>query len=219
MTKITQQKIKLDGSHGRELLKNYLTEHFSAELLDKFDALTMLYAQVNAVINISALRTADDIYVKHYLDSITAYEFFNGECCDVGCGGGFPCLPLSIVLPNSSFLGIDGVGKKLTLINRCNEALGLTNIRSLHSRSEELARTGARFDTVCARAVADTDKVLSYCAPLAKSGGKIVLFKTKSDNPASDIAVKKSMCKFFLTKDYSLPGTDINRRLFVYSKL
>lgn len=214
MTESDKTTESLADCRGRTLLKEYLSAHFDATLIKKFDALTEIYMQVNAVINISALKTPDDIYIKHYLDSIAAYEFFYGDCCDVGCGGGFPCLPLAIVAQHN-YLGIDGVGKKLTLINRCAEKLGLTNIRSMHARAEEL-KSLKKFDTVCARAVADADKVLGYCAPLCKAGGKIVLYKTQSDDKATEKAVRKNKCSLYTVKDYTLHGTDIKRRLFVY---
>lgn len=212
------QRILLEQSHGRELFNRFLTENgFDDTVLTIFDALTELYLRVNSVINISALKNLDDIYIKHYLDSVFPYTFFDGRCCDVGCGGGFPCLPLAIVTKHD-FTGIDGVGKKLTLINLCNTELNITNITGLHARSEELAKQNVKFDTVCARAVADTDKVLKYCAPLAKNGGKIVLYKTQNDEKAELTTEKKTKTYLAETVDYILPGTDIKRRIFVYSK-
>lgn len=212
------QRILLEQSHGRELLKRFLTENgFDDTVLTTFDALTELYLRVNSVINISALKNFDDIYIKHYLDSVFPYTFFDGRCCDVGCGGGFPCLPLAIVTKHD-FTGIDGVGKKLTLINLCNTELNVTNITGLHARSEELAKQNVKFDTVCARAVSDTDKVLKYCAPLAKNGGKIVLYKTQNDEKAELTTEKNTKTRLAETVDYILPGTDIKRRIFVYAK-
>ena len=201
---------------GRTLLKAFLADNFSAELIEKFDKITELYNEVNSVINISAIKDADGIYIKHYLDSIYPYKYFNGSCCDVGCGGGFPCIPLSIVT-DCEFLGIDGVGKKLTLVDKCAAALGL-KLKSRHARAEELKHTTARFDTVCARAVSDIDKVLSYCAPLCKPDGRIVLYKTQSEERAKPATENKFKVELAEIKDYTLFGTDISRRLFVYDK-
>ncbi len=208
---------EFETSFGRKLLSDFLTESFDRPYLEVFDRLTELYNKVNGVINISALRTVDDIYIKHYLDSIYPYKHFSGECCDVGCGGGFPCLPLSIVT-GLNFTGLDSVGKKLTLIKSCIENMGLTNITPVHARAEELAATGARFDTVCARAVSNAEKALSFCAPLCKVGGKIVLYKTQTDEPISDKCLKINKIKSCSVEDYTIKGTDINRRLLIFYK-
>lgn len=204
---------------GKKAFADFLQQNFAdSTLLSKFEALTKLYFEVNAVINISAIRTESDVYLKHYLDSIYPYKYFGGKCCDVGCGGGFPCLPLAIVTGHS-FVGLDSVGKKLTLINRSIKELGLNNITSCHSRSEDLSKKGNLFDTVSARAVSDTDKSLEFCAPLAKKGGKIVLYKTQNDSPTSQKTENKLNVRLTVSEDYTLPYTDINRRIFIYERL
>lgn len=214
----TQRK-QLELSVGRAVFKRFLAENgFDEGVSATFDALTELYLKVNSVINISALKNFDDIYIKHYLDSVFPYSLFDGKCCDVGCGGGFPSIPLAIVT-KLVFTGIDGVGKKLSLIKLCNTELGIKNIVGRHARSEDLAKTDESFDTVCARAVADTDKVLKYCAPLARSSGKIVLYKTQNDEAAKPETTKKTKTELSDVKDYVLTGTDIKRRIFVYHKL
>lgn len=215
---LTQRK-QLELSFGRSVFRRFLSENgFSNDVSDTFDSLTELYLKVNSVINISALKTFEDIYIKHYLDSVFPYYLFDGSCCDVGCGGGFPCLPLAIVT-KLDFTGIDGVGKKLSLIKLCNTELGIQNIKGVHARAEEIAKTQIFFDMVCARAVADTDKVLKYCAPLAKKNGKIILYKTPNDEKATTVALKKTKTELSDVKDYVLNGTDIKRRVFVYRKL
>ena len=104
---------ELDNSEGRKIFARFIRNEFddSKSILEKFDILTKLYFEINSIVNISALRTVDDVYIKHYLDSIYPHKYFSGDCCDVGCGGGFPCLPLAIST-GLNFVGIDGVGKK-----------------------------------------------------------------------------------------------------------
>lgn len=205
------------STNGRDLLNKYLTENKKPELIDKFDRLTALYNEVNSVINISALRTEDDIYIKHYLDSVYAYKYFHGECCDVGCGGGFPCLPLAI-MTGLRFNGIESVGKKLALIRRA-DAEKIVSVTPIHARAEDIAKNGKSYETVTARAVADIDKALSYCAPLSHSGGRIILYKTQNDKQASQQTLEKFRLQPTEVEDYILPGTDIKRRLFIYRKL
>lgn len=205
---------------GKQIFENFLTEKFPLNcgaLMQKFEKLTELYFSVNAVINISALRNEDDVYIKHYLDALYPYKHFDGECADVGCGGGFPCLPLAIAT-GLDFFGIESVGKKLTLIKNCISEQLVQSVTPCHIRAEDLAKQGKRFDTVCARAVADTDKVLQYCAPLAKQGGKIILYKSQSENPALAKTETKLKVKLIDTQDYTLPNTDVARRIFIYAK-
>lgn len=205
-------------SDGKKIFSEFLSEKFTDTTLpEKFEILTKLYSEVNGIINISALREQNDIYIKHYLDSIYPYSYFVGECCDVGCGGGFPCIPLAMVT-NLKFTGIDGVGKKLALINKCKDELNI-NITPLHARSEDLARKNVKFDTVCARAVAETDKVFGYCAPLVNKNGKLILYKSQNDSPVKSELSKKlgfTLCELV---DYTLPKTDIKRRLLIYEKI
>ena len=209
---------QLQSSFGRKALVNFLTEKLGkSEIIDTFDRITDLYMQVNSVINISGLKTFDDIYIKHYLDSIYPCDLFSGTVCDVGCGGGFPSLPLAVVtgLP---ITGLDSVGKKLLLIQRCVTELGIKNITHVYARSEDMVKIHKSFNTVCARALADVDKALSLCAPLAAPGGKIILYRSQNDNPAKPQTVQKTGTTLSDVIDYVLPETDIKRRIMVYTK-
>lgn len=209
---------ELESSFGRRVFSDYIKSKFEdLSLINTFDRLTALYFEVNSAVNISALRTVDDVYVKHYLDSVYPSEYFFGSCCDVGCGGGFPTLPLAITT-KLDFTGLDSVGKKLALIKRAVAELGIKNVRPEYSRAEVLSKTEKRFDTVCARALADIDTALSFCAPLAKPHGKVILYRTQNDNEASKKTVTKYSLSLESVIDYDLPETDIHRRLFIYEK-
>ncbi|MCX4314262.1 MAG: 16S rRNA (guanine(527)-N(7))-methyltransferase RsmG [Clostridia bacterium] len=210
-------KTELESSDGRRIFADFLGSIGKADTLEKFDMLTDLYYQVNSVVNISGLKTVDDVYIKHYLDSAYHWDKFSGTVCDVGSGGGVPCLPLAI-LTDCEITGLDSVGKKLLLIDRAKTELGLKNIKTDHARSEDLAKLGRRFDTVCARALADVDKALSYCAPLAKTDGRIILYRTQNESAANAQTINKFKVKLKETVDHLLPGTDIKRRLLVYEK-
>lgn len=210
-------KSQLDASDGRRIFADFLRSINKEAALDKFDKLTDLYFQVNSVVNISGLKTIDDIYIKHYLDSAYPLDEFSGTVCDVGCGGGFPSLPLAI-LTDCAITGLDSVGKKLLLIHRAVTELQLKNIKADYARSEDLVKLGRKYDTVCARALADADKALSFCAPLAEKNGKIILYRTQNDAAAKSQTTEKYGVTLIKTTDYVLPDTDIKRRLFVYEK-
>ncbi|MCH5158385.1 MAG: 16S rRNA (guanine(527)-N(7))-methyltransferase RsmG [Clostridiales bacterium] len=211
-------KKQITSSHGRKILLNFLTEKVKApELIDDFDNITNIYLQVNAVVNISAIKSIDDIYIKHYLDSIYPYELFTGTVCDVGCGGGFPTLPLALTT-KLNVTGVESVGKKLRLIHRCISELGIKNVTTEYARSEELAKNNKSYDTVCARALADVDKALALCAPLTKNGGQVILYRTQNDETAKTSTLNKVKMTLSDQIDYVLPETDIKRRIFVYKK-
>ncbi|MCH5350693.1 MAG: class I SAM-dependent methyltransferase [Clostridiales bacterium] len=213
-----QLKNQIESSRGRKILLNFLTDKVrKPELIDDFDKITDLYFQVNSVVNISALKTIDDIYIKHYLDSIYPYDLFKGTVCDVGCGGGFPTLPLALTT-ELNITGLDSVGKKLLLIQRCITELGMKNVKAEYARSEELVKLHKSYNTVCARALADVDKALTLCAPLAKKGGLVILYRTQNDNPAKSQTMQKTETKLIKQLDYVLPETDIKRRILVYAK-
>ncbi|MCH5161905.1 MAG: 16S rRNA (guanine(527)-N(7))-methyltransferase RsmG [Clostridiales bacterium] len=212
-------KSEIEKSNGRKIFIDFLRTQFdnTDELIEKFDKLTEMYFEVNSVINISALRTVDDVYIKHYLDSIYPHEYFSGCVCDVGCGGGFPTIPLAIAT-NLPITGVDSVGKKLLLIKRCQSELQLKNLKSDYARSEELTKLHREYDTVCARALADIDKAVTLCSPLAKKDGKIVLYRSQSDEPAKKSTTEKHGVILSEGIDYFLPGTDIKRRIYIYRK-
>lgn len=211
----------INAESAVSIFSEFLRESFAdryAILENSFEKLTNLYFEVNSIINISALRTLQDVYIKHYLDSIHPYKLFSGSCCDVGCGGGFPCLPLALVT-NLDFVALESVGKKLTLVERARSKIGINNITPVKKRAEDYSKEKIGFDTVCARAVSDINTSLSYCAPLAKKDGNIILYKTKNDTAADKKITDKLGVKLVDTIDYTLYKTDINRRIFVYKKM
>lgn len=217
---------ELEKSEGRKLLLTFLTKSLKKpELITAFDKLTELYFEINSVVNLSALHSVDDIYIKHYLDSLYPINEFNGRVCDVGCGGGFPTIPLAIANSDLNVTGLDSIGKKLLLITRSKCELRLNNIRAIHSRSEDFAEKikneldGQFYDTVCARALADVDKALSFCAPLTKSNGKIILYRTQNDDPPDIKILKKCGITVQKVKDYELLYTGIKRRIITFNKL
>ncbi len=219
MEKTINITTELENSTARKLFNGYLNDQFdnAKTISEKFDNLTRLYFEVNSVINISALRTIDDIYTKHYLDSIYPHKYFVGTVCDIGCGGGFPTIPIAITT-DCEVTGVDSVGKKLLLIKRCIGELPLKNLKCEYARSEDLVKLHRSYDTVCARALSDVEKSITYCAPLVKPHGILLLYRTKNDEPAKQKTLDKYNIVLSNTVDYVLPNTDINRRLLIYTK-
>lgn len=134
-----------------------IKKHFPAlspRQLDQFAALQELYETWNAQINVISRKDMDAFYTHHVLHSLAIAKvmpFLPGaKVLDVGTGGGFPGIPLAILFPETSFLLVDSIGKKIKVVNAVAEALGLTNVEAKHMRAEEVRD---KFDFVVSRAV------------------------------------------------------------------
>jgi len=127
-----------------------LTEKQIEQLAD----LQHLYEHWNAQINVISRKNMDTIYTNHILHSLAiakVIQFEKGtKILDIGTGGGFPGIPLAILFPEVDFLLVDSIGKKIKVVNEVSSAIGLTNVRTLHERAENIKET---FDFVVSRAV------------------------------------------------------------------
>ncbi len=122
--------------------------------IEQFGALKGLYQDWNSKINVISRKDIDELYLRHVLHSLgiaKVISFNEGSSIlDVGTGGGFPGVPLAILFPNCQFHLVDSINKKLKVINAVSEAIGLTNIRTTHSRVEAIDDT---YDFIVSRAV------------------------------------------------------------------
>lgn len=137
-----------------ELILKYFT-NLSEDQINKFRKLETLYQDWNLKINVVSRKDIDELYLRHVLHSLAiakVIEFKDGsKILDVGTGGGFPGIPLAILFPNCSFHLVDSIAKKLKVVDEVVAGLGLTNVKTSHSRVEEINDT---FDFIVSRAVA-----------------------------------------------------------------
>lgn len=162
--------------------KNGLKAYINDRNLELFYRLTERMLEVNAVMNLTALDTPEKIIPLHYADcALVADKFPQGATVvDVGCGGGFPTLPLAILRPDLHITGIDSTGKKVQYVAETAKLLGLENVRTVTGRAEELGRDPAwreTFDVVTSRAVARMNLLDELCMPLCRVGGRLVFLK------------------------------------------
>lgn len=126
---------------------------------EQFAAMPDLYREWNARINVVSRKDIDRIEEHHILHSLAIARtglIVPGETVlDVGCGGGFPGIPLAVFYPDVQFTLIDSIGKKIRVVQEIATALGLDNVRAEHSRVEQLDGGRSRFDWVVSRAVTD----------------------------------------------------------------
>ncbi len=129
----------------------------------QFEDLYPIYAEWNAKINVVSRKDFDQLYLRHILHSLAiakVCQFDAGaRVLDVGCGGGFPSVPLAIMFPEANFVAADSIGKKITVVKGVVEALGLTNLEPRNVRVESIPE---RFDYVVSRAVTDMSTFVGW---------------------------------------------------------
>ncbi|PID70482.1 16S rRNA (guanine(527)-N(7))-methyltransferase RsmG [bacterium DOLZORAL124_38_8] len=152
---------------------------------ESFKKLHQLFTDWNSKINLSAIRDEEGIYIKHFLDSVMVAKFFDladKKILDVGCGGGYPSLPLGIIFPSAQITGLDSVGKKLKAVQNMANELSL-NITTINERAETLGHDPEyreQFDVIVCRAVAPWTTLLEITLPFLKVGGKMIAYQTPS---------------------------------------
>ncbi|MBQ0769177.1 MAG: 16S rRNA (guanine(527)-N(7))-methyltransferase RsmG [Bizionia sp.] len=137
-----------------ELILKYFPD-LTEDQINKFTKLEELYKDWNLKINVVSRKDIDELYLRHVLHSLAIAKLIQFEdgskIMDVGTGGGFPGIPLAILFPECSFHLVDSIAKKLKVVNEVVEGLGLENVKTTHSRVEEIKDT---YDFIVSRAVA-----------------------------------------------------------------
>jgi 16S rRNA (guanine527-N7)-methyltransferase len=167
-----------------EILLKYFSD-FTEKQAAQYKSLEELYKDWNTKINVISRKDIDSLYEKHILHSLSiaaVFDFPAGiEIIDIGTGGGFPGVPLSIFLPEVRFHLVDSIGKKLKIIEAIKEAIDLPNITTQHSRAEEIK--GRKFDFAVSRAVAPLKELWRWSTPLLKNG----IYKMGADETAMQV--------------------------------
>lgn len=134
---------------------------------EQFESLRALYGEANERVNVISRKDIDNLYINHVLHSLCIARFITPvsgtEVCDLGCGGGFPGIPLAIVWPQCRFHLIDRIGKKVQVARSVAEAIGLDNCTFQHGDSGECRR---KFDYVVSRAVMSLPDLVKASAHL-----------------------------------------------------
>ena len=187
-----------------EVISKYFT--LTEEQQRKMDALGDLYVEWNSKINVVSRKDIDELYVRHVLHSLAIAKVCTFEAgakvCDIGCGGGFPTIPLAILFPEVEFTAVDSIGKKITVVREVATALGLTNVTPVNARIEAVK---GEFDYVVSRAVTDMKTLKGWALPKIRAGqrgslpnGMLVL---KGGDLAEEIAAARLRCDIHRISD------------------
>lgn len=172
----------------------------SNEQAEMLYALTTRMLEVNQHMNLTAIKEEKAIILRHYVDSMMLSEhlFEGARIIDVGCGAGFPSLPLAIFRPDLSIVSLDGTAKRIRYVDETAKMLGLSNVTAIAGRAEEYANQAAyreRFDVATARAVAALPMLCELCLPFVRVGGQMIAMK--SQQASEELALAKrciSLC-------------------------
>lgn len=188
---------------------------YQQEQLEKFYHLLISW---NEKINLTRITSENEVYLKHFYDSLTIVKAIDlnkvNTLCDVGTGAGFPGIVLKIVYPNLKITLVDALQKRVNYLNEIIKELDLSDIVAIHSRGEDLKE---KYDVVTARAVANIAKLLNYTMHLVKENGVFIAMKgniTEELTPAvqADISKKYSIEKI---EEFYLPYENSQRSLVV----
>ena len=152
------------------LIEKYF-DTLSAEQREQFARLGEVYQEWNSKINVISRKDMEHVYLHHILHSLAiakVCQFEDGaHVLDVGCGGGFPSVPLAIMFPNVQFTACDSIGKKIRVVEGVCQAIGIKNIRTVNGRVEQLKE---KFDYIVSRAVTDMPTFVGWVRGMVRKG-------------------------------------------------
>lgn len=153
-----------------DLLIRYFPD-ISERQKQQFESLGALYEEWNARINVVSRKDMEHLYTRHILHSLAIAKVCQFEAgarvVDIGCGGGFPSVPLAIMFPEVEFVGCDSIAKKIRVVEGIKAGAGIDNLTAVNSRAEQL---GQKFDYVVSRAVTEMARFMPWAWPLLRKG-------------------------------------------------
>ena len=171
-----------------ELLEQNLNIKITKQIQEKFDTFEQLFKIFNSHTNLISKNDQEKLFEKHIYDSLCINLFLDkypqkedAEILDIGTGGGFPTIPLSIIKPNYQIYPLDSISKKIGFIELVQKELRLENLHPICCRAEELpAENREYYDIAISRAVAPLNIILEYAIPFIKPNGYFIAYKSKN---------------------------------------
>lgn len=204
----------------KEVVKE-LGINLTEDQLKKLNKFYNLLIEWNQKINLTRITNKEDVYLKHFYDSLTIVKEVDltkvNTLCDVGTGAGFPGIVLKIVFPNLNITLVDALQKRVNYLNKVIEELELKNIKAIHIRAEDLKET---YDIVTARAVANIEKLITYTMHLVNKDGKLVALKGNIEEELTDKVKQKINKKYHIKtiNKFLLPKEQSHRSIVIIEK-
>ena len=186
---------------------------------EQYERYFELLVEWNKKINLTAITEKDEVYLKHFYDSIAPIlqgliENQPIRLLDIGAGAGFPSLPMKILFPELDVTIIDSLNKRINFLHLLAEELGLSGVHFYHGRAEDFAQDKAfraQFDIVTARAVARMQVLSELTIPYLKVGGRLLALK--ASNAPEELEEAKNALSLLFSKvednlQYELPNGD-----------
>ncbi|WP_338450423.1 16S rRNA (guanine(527)-N(7))-methyltransferase RsmG [Niallia oryzisoli] len=215
----TDQFIKLLAEKGVSL---------TSTQIEQYETYYRLLVEWNEKMNLTAITEKEDVYLKHFFDSITAGFYFNFDqelrVCDVGAGAGFPSIPIKIAFPKIHVTIVDSLNKRIHFLEHLAGQLQLENVRFIHDRAEtfgQVKENREAYDVVTARAVARMSVLSELCLPLVKIGGTFIAMKGASGIEELQAGEKAISLLGGMVKDsleFTLPFEESERNIFLIRK-
>ena len=180
----------------------------------------------NRVMNLTAITEPQAVAKLHFADCLALLRIvpFSGKrVIDVGCGAGFPGVPLKLGEPSLDLTLLDSLGKRIAWVEEVCGTLGLKRVECVHARAEEFA-AGHResYDLAVSRAVAQLNVLCELALPLVKVGGQFLAMKsvgTEEEIAAAKSAIRTLGGKIVKVEDYTIPTSDVTHRVVVIEKV
>ena len=167
-----KQQLKKSDDMNSDLILQYFPD-ITERQKQQFESLGALYEEWNARINVVSRKDMEHLYTRHILHSLAIAKVCQFEAgarvVDIGCGGGFPSVPLAIMFPEVEFVGCDSIAKKIRVVEGVKAGAGIDNLTAVNSRAEQL---GQKFDYVVSRAVTEMARFMPWAWPLLRKGQK-----------------------------------------------
>ncbi len=216
-------KTKIEAAFKSNGYQNYLDENKVKKLFD----FSCMLVDTNKEYNLTAITDEDGIILKHILDSATICDLIphKSSMIDVGCGAGFPSLPVAILREDVRVFSVDSTEKKIKFIDKVCSELGIANIYPVTGRAEDLVKSlRESFDVATSRAVARLNILDELCLPFVKIGGKFIAMKSSRGEEElfeANLGVTRLGGAFEkkIVIDLALNKECIKREIFVFNKI
>ncbi len=210
------------------ILGKFMNIDYQLELINNnynvFEKYFEKLVSYNEKVNLTAITEKEQVFNKHFLDSILPIKEvkLNAKIVDVGTGAGFPSLPIKIVRPDVELTMVDSLNKRINFLNELTTELNIST-NNIHSRAEDFAKTNReKFDVAVARAVAKLNTLLEYLLPLVKLGGIVLAFKGSNFQEEIDEA-KNALAilggEYVKTLHFELPNNEGERNIIIIKKI